>query len=59
MAEQRKRPAAKAAKGGQTKAPEGPVYQIRITLLHSEPEIWRRVLVSGDIDLGSLHRVIQ
>lgn len=35
------------------------VYQIKITLKDSEPPIWRRIQVSGDINLSRLHRVIQ
>lgn len=35
------------------------VYQLRIVLQDSEPEIWRRFLVHGGITLGGLHRVIQ
>lgn len=36
-----------------------PVYQIKVTLMDSEPEIWRRILVSGDANLGLLHAIIQ
>lgn len=35
------------------------VYQIKITLQHSKPPIWRRLLVSSDTTLGKLHRIIQ
>jgi hypothetical protein len=35
------------------------IYQIKISLSYSNPEIWRRILVSGDTTLGKLHRVIQ
>jgi hypothetical protein len=35
------------------------VYQLKITLADSEPEVWRRVLVSAAITLGELHEVIQ
>ncbi len=34
-------------------------YQMKITLMGSEPPIWRRVLVSGDVSLGRLDRIIQ
>lgn len=36
-----------------------PIYQLRISLIDIEPEIWRRVLVSGNMSLGKLHDVIQ
>lgn len=35
------------------------MYQLKITLQGSDPEIWRRVLVPPDIPLGTLNRVIQ
>jgi hypothetical protein len=35
------------------------LYQLRITLRDVDPPIWRRILVPGTVDLGSLHRVIQ
>lgn len=35
------------------------IYQIRMSLLGSRPEIWRRILVSGNTNLGKLHRIIQ
>jgi hypothetical protein len=35
------------------------VYQLKITLVESDPEIWRRVLVSADTSLGKLHRIVQ
>lgn len=34
-------------------------YQLRISLADSEPEIWRRVLVSPQVSLSDLHQVIQ
>ena len=36
-----------------------PIYQLKITLNHIEPPIWRQVLVSGEITLAKLHKVIQ
>ncbi len=35
------------------------IYQLKIQLEYTEPPIWRRILVSGDITLGKLHEVIQ
>jgi len=34
-------------------------YQIKITLKHSKPPIWRRLLVASDITLYRLHLIIQ
>lgn len=35
------------------------VYQLKITLADSEPEVWRRVIVAAQITLGELHDVVQ
>lgn len=35
------------------------VYQIQITLNHSEPKIWRRILIPADLPLADFHKVIQ
>ncbi|MEQ8676701.1 MAG: plasmid pRiA4b ORF-3 family protein [Aggregatilineales bacterium] len=35
------------------------IYQLKITLHHSKPPIWRRMLVSGDTKLEQLHMIIQ
>ncbi len=35
------------------------VYQIKITLKHSKPPIWRRVLISSETTLSRLHEIIQ
>ncbi len=35
------------------------VYQLRVSLIESEPEIWRRVLVPADIKLPGFHLVLQ
>jgi hypothetical protein len=35
------------------------IFQIKITLQGSKPPIWRRLLVSSDISLSKLHRIIQ
>jgi hypothetical protein len=35
------------------------IYQIKVTLRYSKPPIWRRLLVSGEITLFDLHKIIQ
>ncbi len=35
------------------------VYQIKITLKHIRPPIWRRIQVPTDTKLGKLHRILQ
>jgi hypothetical protein len=35
------------------------VFQIKITLKHIRPQIWRRIQVPADIKLGRLHDIIQ
>lgn len=40
-------------------AAEGQVYQLKISLKHAKPPIWRRVLVPSGIELEDLHDVIQ
>jgi hypothetical protein len=35
------------------------IYQLKISLQHSKPPIWRRVTVPNDFTLADLHRVIQ
>ena len=35
------------------------IYQIKVTLKHSKPPIWRRTQVPGDVNLGRLHRILQ
>jgi hypothetical protein len=47
------------AKFSMTKTRVGKVYQLKITLRHSRPPIWRRVQVAGDVTLAHLHRIIQ
>ncbi len=45
--------------GRRGKMKKGPVYQLKITLMHSKPPIWRRVLVPAEMPLEKLHDVIQ
>lgn len=35
------------------------IYQIKVTLRHSKPPIWRRLLVSSGANLFDLHKIIQ
>ena len=42
-----------------TASASGPLYQLKITLVWSQPQIWRRVLVRGNMTLDLLHHVIQ
>ena len=35
------------------------IYQIKITLNHSKPPIWRRLLIASDTTLAQLHAIIQ
>jgi hypothetical protein len=35
------------------------IYQIKVTLLGTDPAIWRRVLVPADLTLEQLHDVLQ
>jgi hypothetical protein len=41
------------------KGPPPPVYQLRVTLLETNPPVWRRILVPGRMNLDHLHAVIQ
>jgi hypothetical protein len=36
-----------------------PIYQLRVSLVGVEPEVWRRMLVTGNLGLGKLHELIQ
>jgi hypothetical protein len=36
-----------------------PIYQVKITLKHSKPLIWRRLLISSETTLAQLHDIIQ
>src|SRR4029453_14657048 len=35
------------------------IYQIKVTLLGTDPPIWRRLLVPADLTLEQLHHVLQ
>ncbi len=36
-----------------------PIYQLKITLAETDPPVWRRVLVSGNLSLKKIDQVIQ
>ena len=36
-----------------------PIYQLKITLKEIDPPIWRRVLVSGNVSMKTVHKIIQ
>lgn len=36
-----------------------PVYQIKVTLVDSDPSIWRRILLPSDLSLPELHELLQ
>ncbi len=38
---------------------DAPIYQIKVTLKDSKPPIWRRLQVTGDTTLHSLHLILQ
>ncbi len=52
-------PATAAPSAGAGRPGKGAVYQVKVTLKGSRPPIWRRLLISGDTDLGKLHRILQ
>jgi len=35
------------------------IYQLKVTLVGSKPPIWRRILVSGDVNLSVFHQILQ
>lgn len=35
------------------------IYQIKAVLKDFKPEIWRRLLISSDVELGNLHKILQ
>lgn len=49
----------KATKSAAIRKVSGTVYQLKITLLHCRPPIWRRILVPDHLTLEQLHDVIQ
>lgn len=49
----RPKPAAEAT------SPTQDVYLLRVSLVKSEPEVWRRLMVTTDTTLNELHRLLQ
>lgn len=43
---------------GRTRSPRRQIAQLTVTLLKTEPSVWRRILVPYDIPLRLLHRVL-
>jgi hypothetical protein len=41
------------------RADPAPIYQIKVTLKHTDPPIWRRLLVQSDFRLDELHEALQ
>jgi hypothetical protein len=41
------------------RATTGDIYQMKVTLKHSKPPIWRRIQVPGGINLAKLHHILQ
>ena len=46
-------------KGAKTKKASAEVYQLKIVLAGTQPPVWRRVQVPGNVSLARLHKVIQ
>lgn len=47
------------AKKGALLPPSALMYQLKVTLIDSQPPIWRRIQVSGDTSLPRLHAILQ
>jgi hypothetical protein len=52
-------PGKRSSTGRAKKTPKTTTYQLKVTLRHAKPPIWRRLVVSGDILLSELHYVLQ
>jgi len=53
----------KLLQGGHVSAQKKPgaqsVYQLKVTLMGIRPPIWRRIQVTGDTTLATMHRILQ
>lgn len=52
------RPRARAKNKKKEKQP-APLYQFHVSLCFSEPVIWRRILVPGEVTLRQMHMILQ
>ena len=50
---------AKTKRKAPRKDPNAPMYQLKVSIQHTSPPIWRRLLVRSDATLGDLHTIIQ
>lgn len=55
----KKTTAPKMVKAAVKPTDDATIYQLKVTLNHFKPAIWRRVQVSGDLTLDTLHVIIQ
>jgi len=39
--------------------PADQIYQLKIVLKYRKPPVWRRVLVTGETMIGTLHEIVQ
>ncbi len=44
---------------GRKRDPNAPIYQVKVSIQHTSPPIWRRLLVRSDASLGDVHLIIQ
>ncbi len=42
-----------------TEEKPAPIYQLKVSLAFSDPLVWRRIRVQGDISLARLHEILQ